>query len=212
MCRTKLLALMFGALVLPHGSPAQPPPPHETMGVYFDAGGYLDCYGQEPYTMVTAYLLARDITAPSGISGWECSLVTDPADFMAAVTITLANGGVNASTAPDYDVTLPAAVPSAPVIRLATWTTFYLGGPIKFAIGPAHPGHFPDDPGPGYVAGDDPGSRTRLYLRCAWSQAPQPDTYNVAIFGMGCPLIKDLPPCAVPVETSTWGTIKELYR
>ncbi len=186
-------------------------PSTDIIGVFFDEQGYLPCGFQLPYTTLTAYVLAIDISEPSGLSGWECSLVTDPATFASGVTVTLANGGVNALTEPDFDVTLPAVVPRAPIIKLATWSAFYIGGVVKYGIGPAHPGHFPDDPGAGYAAGDDPARRMRLRMRCG-DAAPQPDTYYAAVMGMGCPTIKDLGSCLTPVEDATWGAVKQLYR
>ena len=192
--------------------------PSNTIGVFFDPGAWTDCSSASPYTTVTAYLLAVDVADPNGISGWEASLVTDPATFPAGVSIQLQNGGTNALTAPEFDVTLPAPVPRAGVISLATWSTFYLGGVISLGLGPAHPGHFPDCPGPGYAGGADPTERARLVVDWNVPVSDHADTYwSAGVNGAFCSVDgreKSAAgnPCQTPVRQESWGTIKELYR
>ena len=198
------------ALLLVGAASAQDP--EDVIVVCFMPGYSSPCGNGGPYTVLTAYVMAVNISDASGISGWECALVTDPGTVPAGVTYTIANGGVNALSAPDFAVTLSPAVPRTTHMSLATWQTFYLGGVIKFGLGPAPSGHFPSEPGPGYAAGDDPSRWTRLHVSCAMSASPQADTYYVAEWGVGCPVIGDEWPCVVPAAETSWGGIKQLYQ
>ena len=204
------LAAVAVALLLSGSAVAQDP--GNLIVVYFTPDYHAPCGMGGLGADLTAYIMAINVSEPSGISGWECSLVTDPGTFLLGPVYTIANGGVNALTAPNFDVALVPAVPRAPIIQLATWRIFYLGGVIKLGLGPAQPGHFSSNPGPGYAAGDDPSRRTRLHLECAINLAPQPDTYYVAIWGEGCPVIGDEWPCVVSADQSSWGGIKQLYH
>jgi hypothetical protein len=85
--------------------------PSNSIGVFLDREACSNCGSAAPYLVVTVYVLAVNVSELSGISAWECSLVTNPAIFPVAATVTLENGGVNALTSPDFDVTLPASVP-----------------------------------------------------------------------------------------------------
>jgi hypothetical protein len=213
MCASRwpiALVLVLTAVHLPGPGLAQWLPAN-SIGVFFDMSGISICATPAPYTTLTAYVLALNISEASGLSGWECSLITDPATFPAGATVTLDNGGTNALAEPDYAVTLPAAVPRAPIIRLATWTSFYLGGQILFGIGPAHPGRFPDRAGPGYSAGDDPSLWVRLSTFCG--SPAQPDAHYVAgVHTLICSVDGDPDPCRTPIAETTWGAVKDLYR
>lgn len=180
----------------------------DLIGIHFDPDGSSFCSFPSACTSLTAYLLATDASKPSGVSGWELSLFTDPTVLPAGLPVTIANGGTSALVAPEFDVPLPAPVPRAHVIPLATIETFQ-GGPVSFGVGPAHPGHFPSGPGPGYSAGDDPARRTRLHVRCALNYAPAPDSYFVAMVN-GCSVYGE--PCITPIESASWSAVKGAYQ
>lgn len=198
----KLVTLLTAALLLTGASAyAQGP---NTIGVYFDLAGENNCSAAAPYANVNAYLIAKDITVSSGISGWECSVRTEPATLPAGLNVTLANAGLNVLAYPQFQVGLASALPFSPAIVLATMSTFYLGGPVLFGIGPCTPTSFPDAIGPGYAAGDNPGLLTRL-VPSSNVPAPFPNTFWVAGIGAG-------PTCPVATENDSWGGVKSLYQ
>lgn len=208
LCAAKVLIALL-ALLASGAAIGQNSGPN-LIGIYFDPDGYSNCTSPTPYTSVTAYLLAVDVSEQSGLAGWELSLVTDPATLPFELHVTIENGGTNALTAPDYEVYLPSVMPRAHAIRLATLKTFIQHEGVSFGVGPAHPGHFLANPGPGYAAGEDSTRWTRLHIWCALYYAPMPNSYFVAS-ASGCPVEWD-EWCITPNEADSWGAVKALYR
>jgi hypothetical protein len=208
LCATKVLISLL-ALLASGAAIGQNSGPN-LIGIYFDPDLRVNCGVAHPYTTLTAYVLAMDVSEPSGLAGWELSLLTEPATLPFPLHVTIENGGTNALADPDYEVFLPAVMPQSRIIRLASFRMFYVGGEVSFGIGPAHPGHFPASPGPGYAAGDDSTRWIRLHVPCALGLASRPDSYIVATTG-GCPLLDDNW-CITPVEADSWGAVKALYR
>ncbi len=187
--------------------PVDPAP--DGIGIYFDSGGESNCSLAAPFTTVTAYLLALNLTTPSGIIGWECSISTSPAN-LSGITYTLAGHAFNIFAPPKFSVGLAAALPCVPAITLMTMRTFYMGGPVQFAIGPCVPcafgpnSYFPQlPPGPGYALGNNPGMLKRLYPSTADLVPGTSDTYWVAGINADCPVAN--------VQDS-WGGVKALYQ
>jgi hypothetical protein len=207
----RLLLLLALLTLIPRAATGQVWPEPDAIGVYFDHGGSNNCSLQSPYTQITAYLLVTRLSEPSGLSSWECALVMQPESSFAGSAVALAHGGVNELAPPNYDVTLPAVLPREDIMLLATWSAFYLGGGINVAIGPSSPSHFPEAPGPGITAGDDPARRLRLQTPCALTLPSYPDLHWVAgVNGWACASV-DGDPCSVPVAETTWGALKRLY-
>jgi hypothetical protein len=146
-----------------------------SIGFFMDEAATVNCTSTAaPYSNLTVYLVARDIGTPTvGLSGWECAVVTDPATLPAGITVTLRYGALNVLAYPQFNVGLPAIGGTGPgsSFVLASLSTFYLGGPIKFGVGPTTPSSFPPDfqgdghpeATPGYAQGDNPGLMHRLF-------------------------------------------------
>jgi hypothetical protein len=199
----KLVTLMV--LVLAAGALAQPVDPDPDMvGVYFDTDATVFCNEAPPlYTPLNAYICFTNITASSGLSGWEAHLTIDPAPAIPP-TYTLSPGALNVSTAPDFVVGLSSPMGWAPAMAVltitvtplaATPTNFYLNGATVSSFGGF----------PGYAAGDDPGD-----LRsCGLAGGPAaPD-------GPGSLCAQMFVPCPGDVtatEEGTWGNVKAMFR
>ncbi len=211
---TSLLALLFASHCW-----AQQNLPTDAIGIFFDETGCTYCAAPSPYMPMTAYLLMLGPSASGDITGWECSVPTDPASFPAGITVTIEGGGVIQSTWPELRVPLSSPLPRAPIVHLATFSTFYLGDPILFGIGPTHPSSLPANPSPAYFA--LPEAETPRPL-AVWLDSPPmptaPDAFIAADVAASyasqhgiCPRT---PWCEAPVLVipETWGAVKGLYR
>jgi len=193
------------------------------IGFFLDEAATTNCTTTAtPYSTVTLYLVARDIGTPGvGLSGWECSVVTDPATLPAGVTVTLRYGALNVLAYPEFNVGLPAVGGTGPgsTFVLATLSTFYLGGPIKFGVGPIATTSFPaitfrDDGHPeatgGYAQGDNPGELHRLFptSNVPSGVAATYWTSYVNVVGETCPNGEG----PIPTEGNSWGGVKALYQ
>ncbi len=184
-----------------------------TIGIFFDQSGSAAsaCTVMSTAAPLTAYVLALNISEPSGISGWELCLAKE-GNFPAGLSVTLTGQAFNAFTAPMYQVGLTGApLPYAPAITLMTLSTFYIGGTytLKFGLGPTTPTSFasaPEGPGPGYVRGDDVSVIHRLTEVTNVPIAGQPGFFWVAF-------VNDSANCPITAtEESTWGGVKALYK
>ena len=145
----------------------------DDIGVYLDQAGTISCSAAPaPYSMVTLYLVAKDISSVSGLSGWECALLFDPPSPI-GISCTILNGGLNVLSPPQFCVGFPTALPYAGAMPLARIDFLYSGVPVKVGVGPTTPSSFgpgtfwPDLPvGPGYAVGDNPGELRRFYASC----------------------------------------------
>jgi len=190
------------------------------LGFFLDEAATINCSSTAaPYSNLTIYLVARDIGTPGvGLSGWECSVLTDPATLPAGVTTTLRYGALNVLAYPQFNVGLPAVGGTGPgsTFVVAELSTFYLGGAIKFGIGPATPSSFPPDfqgdghpeATPGYAQGDNPGLLHRLFPT---SNVPSgtAETYWTCYVNV---VDEPCPGSPIPTEGNTWGGVKALYQ
>ncbi len=191
----------------------------DVIGVFLDEEGCYTCgnWGAHPFTVQSAYLILWNPTSEGDIMGWEGSLPTIPSTFPAGFTLEIAGGGVNAATWPELRVSLAAALPRASTVKLATFSTFYLGGPVVFGIGPAHPSSLPDSPAPAYFALPDAPTPRPLEI---WSKEFMPGVqgaFEVADATSSTGNCEGPPRpgwwCeATPTEPVTWGAVKGLYR
>lgn len=208
----RTLSLLAATLLVLSLAPAA----HATdgLGVYIDQAGTTNCSAAPaPYSAVTLYLVAKNVSAPSGISGWECALVFDPPTFSFPPTYTILNGGLNVFTAPNFQVGLAAPVPFAEAMSLASISILYMGGSLKVGMGPCTPssfgsGAYPDvPPGPGYALGDNPGELRRLYPSSNVDSGT-PLHYWVYYLGVDEPC----PGSPVGLEENSWGGVKNLFK
>jgi hypothetical protein len=199
----KKLVTLALLLVAASAFAAPTDPAVDGIGIYFDTNGTSNCSTASAYTNVTAYVLATNISESSGVSGWEAEITTNPATFPAGINFTILGGGLNVLTAPNFQVGLANALPYAPAISLLSISTFYLGGPIQFGIGPCTPTSFPARPGPGFAKGSDPGVLKPLTPAASDAVAGKPYFYWVAGVNTTCP---------VATENDSWGSVKNLYQ
>jgi len=211
----KTLLMCLGLLLLlvaPANANWCYPDPDE-IGVYFDEMGTIACVPTVyPYITVTCYLLVPEPTRPS-IGAWEATLLINPTSFPAGLTLDIGAGAVNALTPPYFSVCLSPAR-SGHTYKLVTISTFYLGGPIHFGVGPCVPSTF-GGLSPGYVDGADPSVRvgvTTVEL-APWTlpayggiTAPAGSYIVAGINSLACPR------CLIAIEPATFGAVKALYR
>jgi hypothetical protein len=204
------------AVLLVASSPAQPAPPADMIGVFLDPDGCYTCgdWGSQPYTVRSAYLILWGPTAD--VAGWECSMPTSPSSFPAGFTLDIAGGGTNSATWPELRVSLPAALPRAGSVRLATFSTLYLGGPVLFGLGPAHPSSLPD-PAPAYFAPPEVSTPRPLSIDSNFLMPGVPGAFMVADATSSTGTCEGSPAPAwwcspIALRHETWGAVKGLYR
>jgi hypothetical protein len=203
-----LLPITVGVALLSLGSTAGAYTGTDGIGIFFDMTGTQTCVtGVQPYTSVSAYVCALNVSEPSGVAAWEGHTVVEGPLLNTSYTLA-GTGPVNVATPPDFLVGLNVPTPYAPVILLLTIQVFYQGpGPIKFGLGPHLPvSSFPNYPGPGYARGDDVSVLKRL---TEISNVPIPGQENFFYLAF----INDDADCPVTAtESSTWGGVKDLYK
>lgn len=194
----KWVALFIAASMSTGAAAAQIDQMPDGVGIYFDPGATLNCtFTAAPFAPVTAYLVATNITEPSGISGWECTVQV--AGNLVAPAWTIAGGGTNFLTAPNFAVGVGTVVPLpfGPVVLLATLTA-YVMNPTDMVNLYVRPAPQPSIPGsPVYAAGDN-----AFVLHPLGQSTGGPDFPVAAING----------DCPVANETGTWGEMKALFR
>jgi hypothetical protein len=167
------------------------------IGLYYDLGATEYCRtGVSAQTNL--YLLATNLSQPSGLSGWEAHVTYTVPTGCFETGWTLPTGSLNVSAAPDFVVGLGEPAPWAPAILLATYGILvFCPDCIEFYVGPCNT---PSIPGvPVYAAGDDPGLLLPLQQSSGSSDLP--------VLQINCD------PCTVVGnETSTFGGVKSMYR
>jgi hypothetical protein len=189
------LCFLFALSLVPSSSFAQSDPQPDGLGIYFDLDATMvHATTTQPLQMVTAYLLATNVSATSGISGYELHM------------------GIYGALALGYQSScdcclfgfphiacgcLLGPLPWGPAIRLGTLTffvldpttvtTFYLGPHVV----PSIPGY------PAYAVGDDPLDIRPFYVSSG--------SYDLPVA-----TVNGEPP--VPANPPTWGAVKALYR
>ncbi|MCP4144896.1 MAG: hypothetical protein GY752_06380 [bacterium] len=184
---------------------AQIDPDENGIGLYFDEFGYEVCLTTAaPFTPITAYLLATNISEESGISGFECEVTTDGLLTAAAWSL---NGvqPLNVFAAPLFAVGLGENELATPVINnvvlLATLTAYVLdpADQVSFGVKNLDAGSF-DPPAPGYAAGDNAGLLVPLQVSSGFP-------YGAAVAQI------NIDPCGVVAnEDVSFGSVKALYR
>jgi hypothetical protein len=183
--------------------------PPDLLGVYFDEGAMIRCWNTvTPFQSVTAYLCATGLTAPSGISYWECNFVIQGSGLIAPSWLVRHNG-TNLLGAPLFSVFIGTdnPIPNTPAIVLASMTGFVEmpGYWVRFALDGIPDPAIPSLPhNPAYAAGNDL-SDLRPFHRIwgdehpEWPVACINDDYCWGV-------------CVVPVDQTSWGLVKGLFR
>jgi hypothetical protein len=194
----KRVTLFIVTLMMVSPVAAQIDPMPDGIGIYFDPGATQNCmFTSAPFQSVTAYLMATNISAPSGISGWECTVQV--AGSLLAPAWAIAGGGTNFLTAPDFAVGVGtvAPLPFAPAMVLATLTA-YVMNPTDLVALYVRPAPQPSIPGhPVYATGDN------AYDLRALIQSTGGADFPVAAINGDCPVAN---------ESGTWGQMKALFR
>jgi hypothetical protein len=166
------------------------------LGIYFDmdATQYcLDYVGGQ----LCAYLILTNCSEPTGILGWECFVTYTIPAGCSEIGWTLPAGSLNVATPPEFTVGLPAPVPNAPTILLATLCLMILSAdPMEFYVGPVHCTSFPTVPL--YAAGDNSGRLIEMHPASGSFYLP------VAQLNGDCTVIG--------TENATFGHVKAMYR
>jgi hypothetical protein len=214
----KLVSLLALSLFVAASAFATPIDPRTNgIGVYFDLGATNNCNtSPQTYQTLTAYLIATNMSSPDGMSAWEGTLLINPTSFAAGISLDIGAGALEVLTPPVYEVGISPAR-SGPAVVLVTISTFYLGGPIYFGIGPSVPSSFADA-GPGYADADDP-----AILKLFTPSSNEPWTLPIwrgnntdGRLGNNGPVHAYLvaragAACVTATEQQTWGGVKALY-
>jgi len=184
------------------------------IGVYADEAGTINCGpAPTPYTITTLFVVAKNISSTSGLSGWECAVIYDPPSLPVPPTYTLRNGGLNVLTAPNFQVGMAVAMPYAPALTLASIDILYFSGSIKVGLGPCTPssfGRFPYEsvpPAPGFAEGDNPGVLHPLFTS---SNTPSGTASFYWVYYMN--VAEPCPGSPVGTEENSWSSVKNLFK
>lgn len=218
VCNMKKLLIVAAVLSLCASTAMAVPtdPKIDGIGVYFDTGAVSNCSTASPYTTVNGYLIGTNLSR-GGASGWEATLLINPTTFPAGISLGIGAGALNVLTAPDFQVGFSPSRAGSEVVFLSI-TTFYLGGPILFGVGPCVPSSF-GGLNPGYADPLDPAILVPLtpssnvpwtlpiYLDVNTNLPPNGPANSFVVAGVnagtGCP---------TATEQSTWGGVKDLYK
>ena len=191
----KLVALLIVSLMATSAFAALDPD-HDSFGVYFDNGTWNNnCATAMPYTPFFAYLVLMNPV--SATNGFECTVTPAGTTGFFALSTTLGGTGALDVDASPNGFAVGAAA-NYPVVGggalLCTWQYMLTGaGSMTFAITkasiPSMTGNLP------VVTGD--GVLRRCGVASGDVQLP------VASVNAGCP---------VPAETSSFGSVKSLFR
>jgi hypothetical protein len=217
VCNMKKLLIVAAVLSLCASTAMAVPvdPTTDGIGVYFDQGATMNCSQAAPYTAVTAYLMGTRLSR-GGMSGWEATLCVNPTSFGAGITLDIGAGALNVLTAPDFQCGLSPSRSGTEVVLLSI-STFYLGGPILFGVGPCVPSSF-GGLSPGYTDPLDPAILAPLtpssnipwtmpiYLGSNTNLPPTGPPNCFVVAGVNAT------PCPTANEPATWGGVKDLYK
>jgi len=138
-----------------NGSGTWTQPDSDFLGIYFDETGTSNQIEVTSTQFLTSYLCILEASAPSGVSGWECSI--SGTEDVLVVDWSLQGTAINILVPPEFFVGLADPLPWQESIVLMEFT--YLvnqPGVFEFYL---HPAPIPSMPGHMiYAAGDDPGN------------------------------------------------------
>ncbi len=212
MKRLLILIALLGFAV-PASAVSDPSP--NGLGVYFDVQANSNCLmSPTTYSPLTAYLLVTNPGASGKIAGWEGQLLINPSTFPAGITLDIGPEALNVFTAPAFNVGFTSVgVRQGNPIRLVTFTTFYLGGPISFGVGPTDPSST-QGAGACFVDAIDNSLIVPLTPSCnvRWPFTPA-ETYGGAVpYANNAFLVAGLMCTIDAAEPSSWGNVKALYK
>ena len=178
--RTSLARAILGWLVIsafllsiaPSELPAQVT--QDLIGFYFDEAGIADCIPNGLLTPLQGYLLVKNPSRTSGLSGWEAKVFSDAGIYLSPTHIS--NNGINILSPPYYSVGLQVPIPSDSTMVLAIFSVFATA-PGGIYIAAADPPSLPDATTALYADGQDPGSLAPLV------NTHSPSSEPVAIIG-----------------------------
>ncbi len=123
------------------------------IGLYFDTAGTSTCYEGGLYQEIPCYIVLKNCTEPSGISGWEGRLSSDAGVNLIAGE--LYGQGTNFASFPELAVGLQQVLPAQPSMALMRFTIFAVSGGGLY-LGPAANPSQPGATTPIMAAGSDP--------------------------------------------------------
>jgi hypothetical protein len=193
-----LAMLLLGSAVA-----AQPNPDQDQICLWFEETDG-NCRQAEPFVNVTALVVLENISEPSGISGWACSIEIgdDPTSFFVLGWTCVAGNPCGVGPPPDFAVGIGEPIPWAPRILLLQIDLLLLSpAPIDFWI---HEYQLsPLWPWPAYAAGDDPSRVVRLFNCTGYDSEGHPNP--AGCLNCACEEV-------IGIESRSWGTLKSLYR
>ncbi len=197
------ILLGLATLLLCSGVAAQPNPDQDQICIWFEETDG-NCRQSEPFVIVAAFLVLENISEPSGISGWECSIEigNDPSSFFVLAWTCLAGNPSGIWTPPDFAVGIGEPFPWAPRIFLLQIDLLIVSpAPIYFWIHEYQ--LYPISPWPAYAAGDDPSRVVRLFNCTGYDVEGDPHPAGC----INCPCEE-----VIGIESRSWGSLKSLYR
>lgn len=132
-------------------------PVADGIGIYCDQIGQASCCVFSQYQTISVFVVASNLSSPSGIACWEAVVLLDPADWPEGITWSVAGEGAlfAPQDVPVFRVAVPAGLPRADAMVLLTLTNFYTGGTRLLGLGPATPSQI-DSAAPAYSPVDNP--------------------------------------------------------
>ncbi len=200
----KILAMLLLVSALVFGS-APLAEAQDIIGMYADLAGTTDEIYVDAYTTFDVYVLLTDPSSTSDIIAWDCFISYPDVAIGGNVIVTgwtIAGGGTNTVTEPEFQVAMLAVPPLAndDIILLLSAEVYvttteeaavYIDGSTLDPLGTGQPTYCPED------WGEDPGNLVAM---------------NQSSGGPDVPVFIINPEDPTPMSSETWSRIKTLYR
>lgn len=206
-----LMTAWLACALLAAAQTAAAEPVADGIGIYCAPDGFESCcFSATPYFVRSFYVVASNLSEPSGIACWEAKILYDPAAWPAGITWSVrGEGAVFApEDAPVFRVCIPAGIARTPAMTLLTISTFYLGGVLELGLGPTDPSMV-GGAGPAYAPVGAPTSWKAFQVLLgrwlsSWPWPGEPGGFGAAMIGTLSCHVRD-------IDASSWGAIKSLY-
>jgi len=168
----------------------------DLLGVYFNEQASNNCIETWQVGVYHCYVVAEDVSEPTGISGWQLRIGLDPGLYFLSASVSYPTEGVNFLDPPDFMVGYGEPLVSTPLITL-----------MEFDI-------FVQSEGGIYIEDLSP-ELNMLYLGQTNGEIPfqyrfgGDDEYVAVIGNLDCPEENDF--ISIPTTTNNWSEVKSLY-
>ena len=170
-------------------------------GLFFDECGTVNCDSSAVGVPVTTYLLVKNVSDPTGVIAWQCSISHDESIYVLGCLIR--GNAINVGSGGNYIVGLAEPLPTAPVMVLAEYQVLALAG------GGMSVDYLNGGPllNPGFVAAENPNVITEMYVEYGGLGIA-----SISFGPLACPRSNASTSPPVREECASWSAVKCVFR